>query len=104
MNKNRSGKFHRRSPMARRVTPVLNDVRTNSTEYVLGNYGCKSCPKALHTETGSKASNSSVTRIIAAWPLLQPHVRETILTLVDAVARIEWIAACDNPCDSCAPT
>ena len=97
MSKKRSGQFRRRSPVAHRATPALDDVRTNTNECVFDRYECKSCTKALHEETGSIGANPSLTKLITAWPLLQPHLRETILTLVDAGRPLEPIAARDNP-------
>jgi hypothetical protein len=38
--------------------------------------------------TEETRGNASLRFIASAWPLLQPHVRETILTLIDAVLAV----------------
>lgn len=42
-----------------------------------------------HSPVHSEIQDASVEYIAAKWPLLPPHVREAILTVIDAVVTVQ---------------
>ena len=97
MNKKRSETLRRRTSRSPGITPVLDVVKSNSNECVFGNGKNKSCPNSPNEEKDSFETNCSLTRLVTTWPLLQPHVRDTILTLVDAVDPLKSIESPERP-------